>query len=90
MFVALTPRYAVTPEVPVSLDRQIELYSALPTVQLPSSLMFASDDGPRKPMMRTARGDTRPARMIDEALRQRARDAVQRTLTIDDVLSDPA
>jgi membrane glycosyltransferase len=90
MFVALTPRYAVTPEVPVSLDRQIELYSALPTVDLPSSLMFASEDGPRKPMMRTVRSDTRPARMIDEALRQRARDAVQRSLTIDDVLSDPA
>jgi membrane glycosyltransferase len=90
MFVALTPRYAVTPEVPVSLERQIELYSALPTVQLPSSLMFASDDGPRKPMLRTVRSETRPARMIDEALRQRARDAVQRTLTIDDVLSDPA
>jgi membrane glycosyltransferase len=90
MFVALTPRYAVTPEVPVSLERQSDLYSALPTAELTSSLMFASDDGPRKPMMRTVRGDTRPARMIDEALRQRARDAVQRSLTIDDVLSDPA
>jgi membrane glycosyltransferase len=89
MFVALTPRYAVTPEMPVSLERQIEMYSALPTVQLPS-LMFAGDDGQRKPMMRTVRSDSRPARMIDEALRQRARDAVQRTLTIDDVLSDPA
>jgi membrane glycosyltransferase len=90
MFVALTPRYAVTPEMPVSLERQIELYSTLPTVQLPS-LMLAGDDGPRKPMMmRTVRNETRPARMIDEALRQRARDAVQRSLTIDDVLSDPA
>jgi membrane glycosyltransferase len=85
-FVALTPRYAVTPELPVSLDRQIERYATLPTVQLPS-LMLAGDE-PRKPM-RTARSDPRPARMIDEALRQRARDAVQRSITIEDVL-DPA
>jgi membrane glycosyltransferase len=91
MFVALTPRYAVTPEVPVSLDRQIELYSTLPVVQLPSLMLAGGDDGPRKPtMMRTVRSDSRPARMIDEALRQRARDAVQRSLEIDDLLPDPA
>jgi hypothetical protein len=36
------------------------------------------------------RSDSRPARMIDEALRQRARDAVQRSLEIDDLLPDPA
>jgi membrane glycosyltransferase len=90
MFVALTPRYAVTPEVPVSLERQIELFSTLPTVQLPSLMLAGGDDGPRKPtMMRNVRSDSRPARMIDEALRQRARDAVQRTLAIDEV-SDPA
>jgi membrane glycosyltransferase len=85
MFVALTPRYAVTPELPVSLERQTSLYSALPAaVQLPS-LMMASDS-PR----RTARAvrEQRPARMIDEAVRQRARDAVQRTLSIEDVF-DP-
>jgi membrane glycosyltransferase len=86
MFVALTPRYAVTPELPVSLDRQIERFATLPTVALPS-LMLAGD-GQRKPM-RTARGEQKPARMIDEAVRQRARDAVQRSITVEDVL-DPA
>ncbi len=85
MFVALTPRYAVTPELPVSLEEQVERFSTLPTVELPS-LMLAGDE-PRKPQ-RTVR-DQRPARMIDEALRQRARDAVQRTISIDEV-SDPA
>jgi membrane glycosyltransferase len=85
LFVALTPRYAVTPELPISLDEKKELYSALPAIELPS-LMMASDS-PRKPL-RTLR-EQKPARMIDEALRQRARDAVQRTLTTEDV-SDPA
>lgn len=85
LFVALTPRYAVTPELPISLDEKKELYSALPAIELPS-LMMASD-GPRKPL-RTLR-EQKPARMIDEALRQRARDAVQRTLSTEDV-SDPA
>jgi membrane glycosyltransferase len=85
LFVMLTPRYAVTPELPISLEQQKELYSALPTIQLPS-MMFASDSA-RKPV-RTAR-DQRPARMIDEAVRQRARDAVQRTLSIEDEV-DPA
>ncbi len=85
MFVALTPRYAATPELPVSLEEQVERFATLPTVELPS-LMLASDDM-RKPV-RTAR-DQRPARMIDEALRQRARDAVQRTMSSDEA-SDPA
>lgn len=85
MFVALTPRYAVTPELPVSLERQQQLYSALPAIELPS-LMMASDS-PRQPV-RTIR-DQRPARMIDEAVRQRARDAVQRTLSSEEIF-DPA
>ena len=88
MFVALTPRYAVTPELPVSLDRPTSLYSSLPAVELPSMMMMVSD-GPRRPMRTTLR--ERPARMIDEAVRQRARDAVQRTLSVvDDDVSDPA
>jgi hypothetical protein len=84
VFVTLTPRYAVTPELPVSLEQQQAGYATRPTIELPS-LMMASDS-PRR-AVRTLR--ERPARMIDEALRQRARDAVQRTLITEDV-SDPA
>jgi hypothetical protein len=43
-------------------------------------LMLATD-APKRP--RAAR-ELRPARMIDDALRQRARDAVQRSLGADD------
>ncbi len=86
MFVALTPRYAVTPELPVSLDQPtLALSSLLPDAQLPSMMMMASDSPPRP--VRTSLRDQRPARMIDEALRQRARDAVQRTLETEDVFN---
>jgi membrane glycosyltransferase len=77
--VALTPKYAVTPEVPVSLERPSELAQALPSMEMPR-LMLATD-APKRP--RAAR-ELRPARMIDDALRQRARDAVQRSLGADD------
>ena len=86
LFVALTPRYAVTPELPISLDEKKEIYAAaLPAVDT-TSLMMASNS-PRR-AVRTLR-DQRPARMIDEAVRQRARDAVQRTTSTEDVF-DPA
>jgi membrane glycosyltransferase len=88
MFVALTPRYAVTPELPISLERpETALSSILPQVDDLPSMMMASDS-PRRParMLR----NQRPAQMIDEALRQRARDAVQRTLSSDDEVFDPA
>jgi len=84
LFVALTPRYAVTPELPISLDEKKDMYSALPAIEMPS--MMLAGDSPRKPA-RTLR--ERPARMIDEAVRQRARDAVQRTLSTEEA-TDPA
>jgi len=84
LFVALTPRYAVTPELPISLDEKKDTYSALPAIEMPS--MMLAGDSPRKPA-RTLR--ERPARMIDEAVRQRARDAVQRTLSTEEA-TDPA
>jgi membrane glycosyltransferase len=77
--VALTPKYAVTPEVPISLDPPVEMASA-PSVELPSLMLV--NDAPAK-RQRTVR-DVRPARMIDDAVRQRAFDAVQRSLADDE------
>jgi membrane glycosyltransferase len=85
--VALTPQYAVTPELPVSLDRPDALAQApATTIDLPA-LMVVSDQPERRPRMTTAR--ERPARMIDDDLRQRARDAVQRMLSEEEP-SEPA
>ncbi len=81
--VALTPQYAVTPELPISLDRPSELamLSTEPAaVQLPA--MILAIDTPAK---RPRATPERPARMIDDAVRQRALDAVQRSLIEDDL-----
>jgi membrane glycosyltransferase len=88
MLVMMTPRYAVTPELPVSLESggQIAASTAsLPIAEEPV-LMLSSNDSAGK---RARALPQRPARMIDEALRQRARDAVQRSLIIEEV-NDPA
>jgi membrane glycosyltransferase len=84
--VALTPEYAVTPELPISLDRPNAMAQALPAMELPA-LMSASSTPVKR--LRVSR-DERPARMIDDAVRQRARDAVERSTLIDDELSEPA
>ena len=83
--VALTPEYAVTPELPISLDRPSEIASVLPMVQLPTLMSVATTPTKRLRAIR----DERPARMIDDAVRERAREAVQRTLLSED-LFDPA
>jgi membrane glycosyltransferase len=83
--VALTPEYAVTPELPISLDRPGQMAQVQPAVELPT--LMSSSTAPTK-RLRAVR-DERPARMIDDALRQRALDAVQRTLLLDE-LSEPA
>jgi membrane glycosyltransferase len=77
--VALTPKYAVTPEMPISLDRPSQLVQALPPLELPALV----EARPLK-RVRVARDD-RPARMIDEDVRRRARDAVQRLLATDEL-----
>jgi membrane glycosyltransferase len=74
--VALTPKYAVTPEIPVSLDPPVEIAQATAT-DLPE--VTVASDAQAKPA-RVLRVDYRPARMIDDDVRQRARDAVQRAL----------
>ncbi len=73
--VALTPKYAVTPEIPVSLERP-DAIAAAPRVELPA-LVLVSDTPVKR--ARPAR-EARPARMIDDALRQRALEAVQRAV----------
>jgi membrane glycosyltransferase len=78
--VALTPKYAVTPEIPVSLDRPSAI-AAAPALMEPS-FMLATEAPVKRP--RAVR-DTRPARMIDDAVRQRALEAVQRALIYEDV-----
>ncbi len=87
LFVIVTPRYAATPELPVSLQKAAGLVAAMPTVQLPS-LMLAGESAPKP--VRAVRGEpTRPARMIDDAVRQRAREALLRMTSVEEAL-DPA
>jgi hypothetical protein len=95
LFVALTPGHAITPELPAAVRVQMELQAALqalPEVQPPSSssmmtMMMSTADSAQK-RVRVLR--ERPARMIDEAVRQRARDAVQRMTTSDELVFEPA
>jgi membrane glycosyltransferase len=93
LFVALTPGHAITPELPAAVRVQMELQAALqalPAVQPPSSMMtmmMTTADSAQK-RVRVLR--ERPARMIDEAVRQRARDAVQRMTSSDELLLEPA
>jgi membrane glycosyltransferase len=78
--VALLPRPALSPELSPSLRAEQELValvrSSAPQVQMPE--LTAQLDTTRKRPVRTVR--ERPARMIDDAVRQRAYEAVARAL----------
>jgi membrane glycosyltransferase len=79
--VAFTPRLVATPEMPEGLRLQSDIraaMNALPRLEMPMLLATATD-AVTKP--RTAR--ERPARRIDNAVRERARDAVQRAIAVE-------
>ena len=91
LFVALTPGHAITPELPAAVRVQMELQAALQAlpvvVETPTPVMFSADSS-QKRSTRVVR--ERPARMIDDAVRQRALDAVQRMTTSEDWHFEPA
>jgi hypothetical protein len=72
--VALAPRDAATPQVPGFGLPSASLY-AMPRIELPP---LEADDTPVKRTHVALRA--RPARKIDDAVRERARDAVRRSL----------
>jgi membrane glycosyltransferase len=75
----LTPRLVATPELPQALQLEKGVRAAmeaLPRMEMPA-LLAAANMVANKP--RSVR--ERPARMIDNAVRARAREAVQRSLT---------
>jgi membrane glycosyltransferase len=80
--VAFTPRVAAPPEVHATQRLEMEaraLLNALPVVEIPLRLSVMQPASP--PTVRAQR--ERPARKIDNALRQRAREAVQRAMVTD-------
>lgn len=84
--VALAPQPASTPELPASLSAQLDALAARQALEAES--LRLADATPAK-RHRTVR--ERPARMIDDALRERARDAVRRAVEIEiDFLDQPA
>jgi len=84
--VALAPQPASTPELPAALGAQLDAMAARQALE--SRPQRLADAAPVK-ANRTAR--ERPARMIDDALRERARDAVRRAVEIEiDFLDQPA
>jgi membrane glycosyltransferase len=90
LFIALAPGHAITPELPATVRVQMELQAALQAlpvvVEAPKPVMLSVDTSNKRP--RAVR--ERPARMIDDAVRQRALDAVQRMTTSDDLYFEPA
>lgn len=85
--VVAAPRPAETPEWPAALGLELERQAALhELLEAQPSRRYASAPAPVK-RVRALR--ERPARMIDDAVRERARDAVQRALLTAD-LYDPA
>jgi membrane glycosyltransferase len=84
--VALAPQPASTPELPAAVSAQLDALAARQAREARS--LRLADATPVKPH-RTVR--QRPARMIDDALRERARDAVRRAVEIEiDFLDQPA
>lgn len=83
LFVAAAPRPAATPEWPAALGLALEREAALHALlsAQPSS-RWASAPASAK---RTRALPERPARMIDDSIRERARDAVQRAIAADDL-----
>jgi membrane glycosyltransferase len=83
LLVTLTPQHAATPEMPNAVRTRLYLEATLQPqrpVAGPSVVLMARDSPSRRPRIEPER----PARMIDEAVRQRARDAVQRSLAVDE------
>jgi membrane glycosyltransferase len=86
VFVALTPGHAITPELPDTVRVQMELQAATQALESaePPTTVLTADSSQRRALR------ARPARMIDEAVRARARDAVQRMMTADEDTFEPA
>ena len=86
MLVALTPQYAITPEMPIDLRSDAEQRAELAALRPPAATSMLSlavaDDAAKR--ARAERVSQRPARMIDESVRQRARDAVLRSINDDE------
>ncbi len=80
MLVALTTRYAEAPQLPTDLLRQkMDRYAAVTTQPEPAQeqLLQVAE----KVEVKRQRVRLKPARMIDDEVRQRAREAVQRSLS---------
>ncbi|HVK33388.1 MAG TPA: glucans biosynthesis glucosyltransferase MdoH [Burkholderiaceae bacterium] len=76
--VALAPQSAATPELPAGLRAQLDALASQPTLE--PRLLRVADAAPSK---RTRTVRERPARMIDNAVRERARDAVRRAIELE-------
>jgi membrane glycosyltransferase len=79
MITTFTPPFAQTPALPSDVRQQIDLQAALANQadQLEQAQFFvASGEEVKRPRARA-----RPARMIDDEVRQRAREAVRRSLS---------
>lgn len=84
--VALAPQPASTPELPASLRAQLDALAARQALE--PRVLRVADASPAK---RSRATRERPARMIDDAVRERARDAVRRAVEIEiDFLEQPA
>jgi membrane glycosyltransferase len=77
--VGLAPRPAANSEMPAALQTQLDLFAALQALpRFEPRQLLADNAAPSKRPRAALR--TRPARMIDDSLRERARDAVRRSL----------
>jgi membrane glycosyltransferase len=79
MITTLTPPFAQTPALPSDVRQQIDLQAALANQeeQMEQAQFFvAGGEEIKRPRVRA-----RPARMIDDEVRQRAREAVRRSLS---------
>lgn len=79
MAVALIAPYADAPSLPAELRQQMNFYAANSIQPEPTQAQLLTVA--EKAEVRRPRARLKPARMIDDAVRQRAREAVQRSLS---------
>ena len=78
--VALTPRPATTPEWTAAMSAEAAMRSTLAALEEEDTASEARSSAETPPIRRMRTVSQRPARMIDEAVRERARDAVRRSI----------
>jgi membrane glycosyltransferase len=86
--VAFAAPYAQTPSLPVSVVMQIENSIAQADAVRAQLALEASDSASNQP--RRVRANYRPARMIDNDVRERAREAVRRSIYGDEAMGEEA